>query len=329
MKKVLVVFMLMLALIVKPINVKAEEVAEVNLPQLEKVEDLEKYVNNGGAYLTQLINEGSILDSKHKVVKVNITEPGWLVLNASDISFTTLGTSYIFSNADLTNKISVGDVNNGVNFDEGYNIAYVDRGDYYLVIAASNGFKVATLYGGFIPTSSVLTSTVTYSKDKSQATIKFNVKGDYSTLRMVKGEVMASKMASLDVWKADTNETKLENKTTKVNENGIYTARLCVDDYGIGGEWFMLKVDVTGIKSTKPKTPTLSSYKLNSTVVTGKTTPYTKVTVTIGSKSYKGTADKNGKFSIKTSKLAKGVKIKVLAKNSAGVKSSTTTKVVK
>ena len=114
-----------------------------------------------------------------------------------------------------------------------------------------------------------------------------------------------------------SDKTKLSGDTFVVTENGDYTVRIINSIR----EYSQKVITINNIDKSTPATPTITTYKTNSTKLSGKADAGTKVYVYVGKKSYTGIARDNGYYYISVSKLVKGTEIKILSEDYAGNKS--------
>lgn len=254
--------------------------------------------------------------------KLTVPEDGWLVLN---YNCDTSSSVNVYSNETLTSKILE------LDRDDKTGSVYVQAGTYYYQASHIGDSEnvLHHVYAGWIPSSSKLAvESITLSKDKASAVVKYSTPLDYNTLRTVKGDIFYSNYDNNDIWDAtNTTNCAVQNQFT-VTSNGTYSARICPTE---ANEQFayIIKFNVSGIKSGKPATPTIKTYKRGTSVVKGTAPAYTKVYVKIGKKTYKGSVSAKGTYSVKTKKLKKKTKISVYVKNSASTVSKTKTVTVK
>lgn len=116
-----------------------------------------------------------------------------------------------------------------------------------------------------------------------------------------------------------------QDKTFTVTKNGEYTIQVG-DSLG---NYSMKTIVIKNIDNEKPTTPVLKSYKVNATSISGTADAGTMVYVKIGTKTQTVIARDDNTFTLKVTKLAKGNKIAVYAKDNAGNKSNTKTYTVK
>lgn len=264
-----------------------------------------------------------------------IAESGWVFVQCSG-SVDRVAKAIFYSDEALTTKVDEAVYCNVS--DENSFAVFLKAGTYYYNIINNPTASDVSLktYIGFMPASQrISVSKVTYSKDKSVATISFRINKSYfpdfssGVIRFVKKDIDAStsKIYNLKSWNASSTTNRLDNNKLKVKSNGTYSFHI----FSEKDEYFcMTKVNIKGIKNSKLSTPKVSSYKKNTKKIKGKTAAYVKVYVKVGKKTYKVTANSKGKWTVKSKTvLKKGQKIKVYVQNSAGKKSKTKTVKVK
>ncbi|BBF41461.1 hypothetical protein lbkm_0135 [Lachnospiraceae bacterium KM106-2] len=215
--------------------------------------------------------------------------------------------------------------------------AYVKAGTYYYRINRTYGYSDyaynTNTYIAFRPTASVISTSVTYSKDKTKATIRVNLDGNYKAsvgsqyyLRVEARNIDAYNLANSGVWHVDTNKNVVKSNTYKASKNGSYSIRLSRPD---SDEWYITRVNVRGIQAA-PKVPTVKGMKAKAKTISGKAAKKCKVVIYVKGKKYVvNTGNKTSwKLKLKT-KLKKGQKVKFYVMNKNGAKSKTITKKVK
>lgn len=293
----------------------------VKLTTVSSVNELQQKIDADLPFVSQ--EEVNDVGAVHKLV---VKQDGWIILKGT-ATYSPLQYIEVFSNSSLNNKIA----RLNMNTTKGDSMSvYVNKGNYYYRCINNGSFSsIHTVYAGFIPSSSKLqVKSITLSKDKATAVVKFKTNLDYDTIRTVYENVYYTDIEKDNVWKTTDRKNCAKNLKFTVSKNGTYSSRICPfsSDEMFG---YIIKFKVSGIKNKKPATPKVTAYKKNTTVVKGTGTAYTKVYVKANGKTYKSTVDSKGKFSVKTSKLKKGTKVSVYMVNSAGTKGSAKTVKVK
>lgn len=293
----------------------------VLLTTVTSIDDLQRKIDNDLAFSSQDIVKSH---SKGKVFKVILPSDGWLILKDYGTS-NLLQALELYSNFALTSKLK------SVKTDETMAV-YLEKGTYYYrTVNSASSVSEAThsVYAGFIPSADKISvKSIKLSKDKATATITFTTPLSYETIRTVKGDVSYKDYSSDNIWQTTNRLNCAEDLKYTVSSNGIYTSRIVPENHDVIF-CYMIKYNVSGIKSGKPSTPKVTTYKRNTKVVKGKGKAYTKVFVKAGKKVYKSTVNAKGYYSVKTAKLKKGTKVSVYLQNSAGTVSKTKTVTVK
>ncbi len=293
--------------------------------------DLQYLIDTDVAFSSQdvITSAWSGVGTPHKIV---VKERGWIFITVYEKSKYT--DCYLYSNFSLTSKIA-----QVRPFSDDTNVlaCYVEPGSYYYQISRWNGFDTSTTtcYVGFMPSSArIKVDKITYSEDKSMATVTFDYDEEYlknfveGTIRIVNGSVSYRDIHNGNIWKTNNKENALESNVFKATSNGMYTARIAGS---INDNYFCdVTFEITDILSDIPAPPKISSLKSGTQVITGTGLPGSNIYVTINGKYYSAKIESNRKWKIvSNTKLKKGTKIKAYIKNSAGTKSKSITVTVK
>lgn len=311
------------------ISASAETVSPIKLTAPGQFGD---YITSGGACSKEEVIPAGV-NRATNAESFTIGQEGWVLVQCTG-SVESVAKAIFYSDAGLTSKIDEAVYCN----DSQQNTfsAYLQAGTYYYNIINNPTTSDVTLktYIGFMPASQrIKVSKVTYSKDKSVATVTLKIDKTYfpdfnsGVIRYVKKDVTASKIYDIKAWSISKLNNRLSNNKLQVKSNGTYSFHM----FSQNDEYFcMTKVKINGIKNRKLSKPKVTSYKKNTKKIKGKTAAYVKVYVKVGGKTYKTTANSKGNWTVKAKvKLKKGQKIKVYVKNSAGTKSKTKTVKVK
>ncbi len=262
--------------------------------------------------------------------KIVIKEEGWLFIKYFDDDFET--DCNLYSNFELTSKIASGHLSSS---GDGLVSCYVKPGEYYYQIARWNGYETctATAYVGFMPSSArIKVDKITYSSDKSMATVTFDYDTDYlpdfntGTLRVEKGYISYTMITDKATWKVDNRANALSTNSFTATANGKYGVQIA----GTDGYFCMASFEIKGLKNTAPSSPKITVSTKNSKKISGTGLAEAKIYVVVDGKTYTGTVGKNGKWTITTNTtLKKGTVIKAYVTNAAGTKSNTTSVTVK
>lgn len=300
---------------------KAEDDGTVTYQTVTSATGLQSYIDADGAYTCQDVIENK--GGKGALRKISVDEDGWIFIQSYATYQNDANTSYgkirLYSNFAGTSQLAVANTGKLL-------VAYVQKGTYYYEAERWNGSfnvdMIVTAYVGFMPASNRLkVSKITYSADKSVATVKFAYNSEFfagflaSTLRVIKKDVPYAELKNGTIWGTNNRENALEKNNFTATENGTYTARIATnDDY-----WVMCKFKISGLKTAAPATPKITSYKRGTKAVSGTAQANTKIFVSVNGKTYKATVGSNGKWKITAStKLKKGQTVKAYAKNAAG-----------
>lgn len=139
---------------------------------------------------------------------------------------------------------------------------------------------------------------------------------------VTQGEVNSSLLGNQFEW---IESRKIPDKTFTVTKNGLYTIQV-KDSLG---NYTMGTLKISNIDKTKPTTPELTTYKVNTTKISGTAEAGTVIYIKIGSKTKTEIARSDNTFTHKVAKLEKGTKITVYAVDNAGNKSNSKTFTVK
>lgn len=259
--------------------------------------------------------------------KVVVDEEGWLFIyvteGASDLDVA------LYSNAVLTAKV---DSDKFIWHKDTSVIGfYVKPGTYYYVLTRwMTGSKPinTSAYVGFMPsTARIKVDKIAYSKDKSTAAVTFTYDKEYvpdfntGSIRVINRAVNYTDLNDKNVWQTKTQDNALKKNIFYATKNGKYSVRISGDK----DEYYcQITFEIDGLKDGTLKAPKITTPQAGATKITGTGAAYTTVYVKVGGKTIKETVDKNGKWSVATSKLKKGDKISAYLKNTAGTSSKTT-----
>lgn len=289
----------------------------INLTNMSSVNDLQAYIDQEGAYSNHdlLGRDNLALDSM--VYKITVKQSGFLVLHPS-FTGDTLHRITLYRDAELKSVLNATRVDSNT-------ICYLDKGNYYYKLQSLyTTNNTATMYTGFIPTApKIKVKSTKLHNDKASANVLFQTGCNYQEIAIVKGSVSYSDLNNDTIW---SKKNVVANSKYTITANGTYTAKITEANTNLS---YMVSFQVSGIKSTKPSTPKVTTYKRNTKVIKGTGTAYTTAYAVINKKVYKATVDKNGNFSIKTTQLKKQTKVAVYLKNSSGKTSTTKTVTVK
>lgn len=305
-------------------GVQAKDSDSVPYQTVDSVDSLQNYINTDGAYSSQDTIQTD-WKGEGAVHKISVDEPGWIYIrNNTPNNYTDCN---LYSNAAITNLLAKG---------RELVAAYVPAGNYYYQVSRWNGTKplTSTCYVGFMAaTERIAVDKITYSKDRSVATVSFDYDADYlggfnvGTIRVVNKAVPYTKLKDEKTWVTKDRANALTKNSFKATKNGTYTARIGSPE---DAYYCMVTFEIKGLKSSKPAVPKILSYKKSSRTISGTALANTKVVIKVSGTSYTANVASNGKWKITLkSPLRKGQKITGYVKNSAGIKSNTTSKVVK
>lgn len=307
------------------------------IPVVESADGLKEYVMGDGQFAWQDSIETQWSGSTN-TYSFSVAEDGWLFVYpvaADDEVYWKL-----YSNKDLTSCIVKEKTSKNVDSTP-YSV-YLKAGTYYCRGERWNGYKVphtVTTYLGFMPASArISVQDITYSADRSEATVSFSYDPEYfpsfqsGTMRVAEGTVHPRNVSDGDVWKTSARENALESASVVIKKNGDYTVRIANPD--IDGNFCMAYFTVDGLKKSgsgqeisqggtnKPAAPTVTVARRGKKVVKGTAGAHLKITVKVAGKEYSTVSDSKGKWSVKVSKkLKKGNVVKAWVTNSQAVRS--------
>lgn len=312
---IMVAFMILGAMPVKASADKAVKITKVS-----SVDDFQRKIDAGLAFSSQeQIGAARI----GEVFKVVVPKDGFLLLKDYSDGFTSLQRVSLYSNFALTNEIASVEGNTQL-------AKYVEKGTYYYRSRNNAGSCgcTNTVYAGYIPSSNIVSvKSIKLNPDKASAVVTFRPTVSYETIRTIKGNVYYPDIFTNTKWAVDNQLNCAHNKRFTVTANGTYSSRIFTKDTVTSA--FIIKYKVSGINNKKPSTPKIKKCKAGVKAISGTAAAYTKVYVKVGAKTYKGSVDSKGRYTVKTSAVKKGSIVKVFVKNSAGKASSVSTLKIK
>lgn len=322
--------------------VKAEiEFAEVKPAKATSRGDCESAINSNedasaGGSISIVMQDSKILDSTSAYFKFVLPEDAIVFLRYSMVEseegrYLSAGV-ILYGDKNLVDvkqqQVEVGDTTSEARY------ITLKKGTYYIEASArSESFHTADtstnrvgLAVAYIPLKGnttdfemVLSQTKTTTDD---IVVSVETADPDAKVWAMKGAVSNSLKGNSVTWGV---EYECSDKSFTVTENGVYTVQI-KDSFG---NYNMKTITISNIDNEKPTTPVLKSYKLNATSINGTADAGTMVYVKIGKTEKTVIARDDNTFTLKVSKLTKGTKITVYAKDNAGNKSNSKTFTVK
>lgn len=296
---------------------------EVYIAPLKNPSDLQVLVASDAQYsssYTFLPKQGNY----SPIYKIELKEKGWLFI---EVCGNTDGTKLtLYNNLSRTSKI---DSLTFYSNDPKILSLYLDKGTYYYQNSRwmFENYEVSPItYVGFMPaTERIKIKKISYSADKSMATVKFDINDDYfsfdsnGTLRVKKGYTSFKDLDDPGVWDAYRKDNVFNRDYVYVTNNGTFSARVANGD--IDKYFCDLSFDIKGIVKNV-YAPKLLTYAKGTTKITGRATYGNTVYVTVNNKSYNVYVSKDKTWSITVPSLKIGTTIKAYSKNAAGAASN-------
>ncbi|WP_310603113.1 Ig-like domain-containing protein [Anaerosporobacter sp.] len=274
-------------------------------------------------------------------IPVQIDEPGYLFFEIYATNVSDMVTTRIKDSANQEINYCIGSFVDATGEEKQIAACISKPGTYYYEFSVTSSFSMnenlqeMTAKFGFVPAKDLNLLTgktivvpgmdkvayyhkVKVEKDGILKIEMGNYKGRWNTI-VSGGELLLCNSSKKVISRATIDGEKTDKITWNVTKGTYYICTtLHEGTYDFKGEFLAYL-----------KTPTIKGATVNSTKITGVVAPNATVTVKVGSKSYKATADGKGNYKVTVKKLKKATEITVNSKNSKGQISKEKSVVVK